>query len=79
VEGALIDTYVAADNKDMLFNDGVIVNRLLDKSFGYGVVLSGAAVNIEKRCDTYFKKNIKEIYDLIEDSVKKLEVTFAFL
>ena len=47
VEGALPDTYVAAEHKHELFNDKIFIKEILDRPFGYRVVLSGAAVNME--------------------------------
>ena len=37
VEGALLDTYIAAEHKDELFNDKIFVKEILDRPFGYGV------------------------------------------
>ncbi|RMX52101.1 hypothetical protein pdam_00019070, partial [Pocillopora damicornis] len=50
VEGALLDTYIAAEHKDELFNDKIFVKEILDRPFGYGVFLflSEAAVNMEQ-------------------------------
>ena len=47
VEGAFPDTYVAAEHKHELFNDKIFIKEILDRPFGYRVVLSGAAVNME--------------------------------
>ena len=55
IEGALIDTYVAADHKSELFSDRIYVKEILDQPLGYGVVLSGAAVS-----DVYFEINYDE-------------------
>ncbi|XP_031571660.1 uncharacterized protein LOC116305827 isoform X3 [Actinia tenebrosa] len=74
VKGALIDTYVAAENKDVLFSDeDITVSKLIDSSFGYGVVLSGAGVFIENRCRDYYKKNRKEIFDLVQSNTDEIE------
>ena len=50
VEGALLDTYIAAERKDELFNDKIFAKEILDRPFGYGVFLSlsGAAVNMKQ-------------------------------
>ena len=50
VEGVLLDTYIAAEHKEDLFNDKIFVKEILDRLFGYGVFLSGAAGNMEQRC-----------------------------
>ena len=50
VEGVLLDTYIAAEHKEDLFNDKIFVKEILDRPFGYGVFLSGAAGNMEQRC-----------------------------
>ena len=50
VEGVLLDTYIAAEHKEDLFNDKIFVKEILDRLFGYGVFLSGAAWNMEQRC-----------------------------
>lgn len=50
IQGALLDTYVAAEHKERLLDDWVFVKQILDRPFGYGMVLSGAARNIKQRC-----------------------------
>ena len=50
VEGVLLDTYIAAEHKDDLFNDKIFVKELLDRPFGCGVFLLGAAGSMEQRC-----------------------------
>ena len=50
VEGVLLDTYIAAEHKDDLFNDKIFVKELLNRPFGYGVFLLGAAGSMEQRC-----------------------------
>ena len=61
VEGALPDTYVAAEHKHELFNDKIFIKEILDRPFGYRVVLSGAAVNMEQRCRNYISMQINKI------------------
>ena len=75
VQGALIDTYVAAEYGDVIFQDGIKVNKLLDRSFGYGLVLSGSALYVKKQCRDYIAKDISWIYKIIEQRTKTLEVT----
>ena len=50
VEGVLSHTYTVAEHKDDLFNDKIFFKEILDRPFGYGVFLSGAAGNMEQRC-----------------------------
>ena len=54
--------------------EGIRVNRVLDKSFGYGIVLSGAAANVKKRFDDYISNNINQILEIIEKDTRKLSV-----
>ena len=54
--------------------EGIRVNRVLDKSFGYGIVLSGAAANVKKRFDDYISNNINQIMGVIEKDTRKLFV-----
>ena len=54
--------------------EGIRVNRVLDKSFGYGIVLSGAAANVKKRFDDYISNNINQILEIIEKESRKLSV-----
>ncbi|XP_022801143.1 contactin-3-like [Stylophora pistillata] len=75
IEGALIDTYVAAEHKDELFNDKIYVKEILDRPFGYGVVLSGAAVNVEQRCRDYINQHKSYIFHMIPNSTKTLDVS----
>ena len=74
VRGALIDTYVAADQKDRLFNENITVTKLLDKKIGYGVVLSGEAKFVQKRCEDFMKRNVEEISKVIQNYASTLEV-----
>ena len=75
IDGALLDTYVAAEHKDELFNDKIFVKEILDRPFGYGVVLSGAAVNVEQRCRDYINMQITEIFHTIQNTTKTLDVS----
>ena len=74
IQGALIDTYVAAENKETLLDDRVFVKKILDRPFGYGVVLSGLARNVEHRCRDYIDLHISEIFHTIKNITKTLEV-----
>ena len=78
VEGALLDTYVAAEHKDELFNDKIFVREILDRPFGYGVVLSGAAVNVEQRCRDYISMQIGKIFHIIQNTTETLDVSVSF-
>lgn len=77
IDGALLDTYVAAENKGTLLDDRVFVKDILDYPFGYGVVLSGAARNVEQRCRDYIALHISEIYKIVENKTKTVEVRIA--
>jgi len=75
IDGALLDTYVAAEHKDEIFNEKIYVKEILDRPFGYGVVLSGAARNVEQRCRDYIDMQISEIFHIIQNSTKTLDVS----
>lgn len=75
IDGALLDTYVAAEHKETLFSDKIFVKKILDRPFGYGVVLSGAAVNVEQRCRDYIDLRISEIFRIIQNMTKTLDVS----
>ena len=75
IDGALVDTYVAAENKGTLLDDRVFVKQILDRPFGYGVVLSGAARNVEQRCRDYIDLHISEIFKVIVNKTKTLDVS----
>lgn len=75
IDGALLDTYVAAEYKETLFSDKIFVKKILDRPFGYGVVLSGAAVNVEQRCRDYIDLRISEIFHIIQNMTKTLDVS----
>ena len=74
IDGALLDTYVAAENKGTLLDDRVFVKDILDHPFGYGVVLSGTARNVEQRCRDYISLHISKIYKIIENKTKTVDV-----
>ena len=57
---------MAAEHQQELFREGVRVNRFLDKSFGYGMVLSGEVANVKKSFDDYIAKNITQILRIID-------------
>ena len=76
IDGALIDTYVAAEHKEEIFSEEIYVKEILDRPFGYGVVLSGAARNVEQRCRDYIVMRIHEIFDIIQNTTKTLDVSF---
>ena len=78
IDGALLDTYVAAENKETLLDDRVFVKDILDHPFGYGVVLSGTARNVEQRCRDYISLHISEIYNIIENKTKTVDVRVFF-
>ena len=75
IEGALIDTYVAADHKSELFSDRIYVKEILDQPLGYGVVLSGAAVNVEQRCRDFINLHMSNIFHMITISTMTLDVS----
>lgn len=75
IDGALLDTYVAAEYKETLFSDKIFVKKILERPFGYGVVLSGAAVNVEQRCRDYIDLRISEIFRIIGNMTKTLDVS----
>jgi len=75
INGALLDTYVAAEYKETLFSDKIFVKKILDRPFGYGVVLSGAAVNVEQKCRDYIDLRISEIFGIIQNMTKTLDVS----
>ena len=74
VKGALIDTYVAADQKDRLFDETIGVQKILDMKIGYGVVLSGEAAVLQKRCNDFVAQNVEEITDIITANTKTVKV-----
>ncbi len=76
IDGALLDTYVAAEHKEEIFSDKIYVKEIMDRPFGYGVVLSGAARNVEQRCRDYIDMQIREIFDIIQNITKTLDVSF---
>ena len=75
IDGALLDTYVAAEHKDEIFNEKIYVKEILERPFGYGVVLSGATRNVEQRCRDYIEMQISEIFHIIQNSTKTLDVS----
>ena len=76
IDGALLDTYVAAEHKEEIFSEEIYVKEILDRPFGYGVVLSGAARNVEQRCRDYIDLQIREIFEIIQNTTKTLDVSF---
>jgi len=75
IQGALLDSYVAAEYKETLLDDRVFVKQILDRPFGYGVVLSGAARNVEERCRDYIDLHISEVFHIIKNMTKTLTVS----
>lgn len=75
IQGALIDTYVIAEHKESLLSDRIFVKKILDRPFGYGVVLSGAARNVELRCRDYINMKITDIFQIIQNTTKTLDVS----
>lgn len=75
IQGALLDTYVAAEHKESLLGGRVFVKKILDRPFGYGVVLSGAARNVEQRCRDYINMKISDIFTIIQNMTKTLDVS----
>ena len=75
IQGALLDTYVAAEHKESLLGGRVFVKKILDRPFGYGVVLSGAARNVEQRCRDYINMKISDIFIIIQNMTKTLDVS----
>ncbi|XP_048586965.1 uncharacterized protein LOC5496379 isoform X2 [Nematostella vectensis] len=73
VSGALIDTYVAADQQELLFTGGIRVTRLLDKDFGYGVVLSGDAVAVHRRCHDFLHQEVQQVLHIILNNTRELK------
>ena len=75
IQGALIDTYVAAEHKESLLGGRVFVKKILDRPFGYGVVLSGAARNVELRCRDYINMKISDIFNIIQNMTETFDVS----
>ena len=78
IQGALLDTYVAAEHKERLLDDWVFVKQILDRPFGYGMVLSGAARNIKQRCRDYIDLQISQIFHILINRTKTLKVCTTF-
>ena len=76
IQGALIDTYVIAEHKESLLSDRIFVKKILDRPFGYGVVLSGAARNVELRCRDYIHMKITDIFQIIQNTTTTLDVSY---
>ena len=75
IHGALIDTYVITEHKESFLSDRIFVKKILDRPFGYGVVLSGSARNVELRCRDYINMKITDIFQIIQNTTKTLEVS----
>lgn len=69
----MLDTYVAAEHKETLFDDRIYVKEILERPVGYGVVLSGAAVGVEQQCRDYINMHITEIFHIIQNMTKTLD------
>ena len=70
----MVDAYVAGSTKAVFGQTSLRVNRIIHKSMGYGVVLSGTAVRLRHTCQQYLGKHSAYISKLIESSVTPLEV-----
>ena len=71
----MLDTYGAAEHKETLFDDRIYVKEILERPVGYGVVLSGAAVGVEQQCRDYINMHITEIFHIIQNMTKTLDVS----
>ncbi|XP_048586559.1 uncharacterized protein LOC5521005 [Nematostella vectensis] len=76
VKGALVDTYVVGSYKAMLSSGQIRVDRVLERSFGYGLVLSGQAVFLQDEFKNYMLYNSAKISRLVETSTSKVKVPF---
>lgn len=78
VKGALIDTYVAADQKDQLFVENIEVEKIFDNKIGYGLVLSGEVTVLYKRCKDYVARNREAIVHNITTMTETIKVSQYF-
>ncbi|KAK3728741.1 hypothetical protein QZH41_002665 [Actinostola sp. cb2023] len=71
VDGALIDTYVAQNDKSLFEVDhGIRVSKTLERTFGYGVALSGDAIRLVDEFRNYVMVNEGTILKIIEQNIE---------
>ncbi|XP_048580690.1 phosphatidylinositol phosphatase PTPRQ [Nematostella vectensis] len=74
VKGMLVDAYVASSMQHLFAGQDVYVNRVIDRSLSYGIVLSGQAVRLESACSEYMTTHKEHIVRLIKANVKLLNL-----
>ncbi|XP_032241204.2 uncharacterized protein LOC5515526 isoform X2 [Nematostella vectensis] len=74
VKGILLDSYVAGSLQHMLSaSASVEVNRVIEQSIGYGVVLGGPVASLEAVFRNYLMQNRQQVSRIIERHITPLE------
>jgi len=82
IKGVLIDTYVAGAYKDLFGDADLRVNKIIDYSSHYGIVLSpelfktkGMEISMFKKCiyEEYVVEKKQEILKIVEKNTKPME------
>ena len=74
VKGTLLDTYVAAEYKELSNSDIVRVKKILDRSHTYGIVLAGETKKLQELFHDYLVLHAAEISKDIASKTSELKV-----
>ena len=67
VDGALVDSLVAADMADKLAERKMKLSKIIPENSGWGIILSGELLKLEEEIRSYIVIHAKEITAIIEN------------
>ena len=74
VKGILIDAFTVGSKKDLFTRSDIRINKILDYSAAYGVVLAGEGKKLQKCFQTYLNEERSEISKIVSSNVQPIEV-----
>ena len=75
VRGVLLDTYVAGSSTKLQASQTFRISKIIERSTGYGMVLSGDAVVLKKPIDDFLAKHREWLFRVVESNAKALQVS----
>ena len=76
VQAILVDAFTVGSRKDLFeARRDLYVNKILDFSAAYGVVLAGEGNKLHKCFQSYINEQRSEVSQIISDNVQRIEVS----
>lgn len=75
IDGALVDNYVLTHSLNLIQKEPIRIERYIDHSITYGVVLPKNSSRFEKCVRSFLQNHPQEIFEIIADNLVPLKVS----